>query len=239
MMVLRDKTSHNCACWVICFRWRYIKNNKFVKYQTIPKLMLTSSKLQASLIVCCCCCCCDLTGSNLCFPLSCFILSYWSQCATVGRVRIAAATGMNRRCGGNVGHVAKSDRSGLRRGRLMMLMWIILSSSLSLMVDGQMKISPETWVTLGIENPKSYTSQWTQTVPENPHRKQRAGIWQHLSFRLAQVKVITSPVISGYSPVDTCNQCPACGPTFDRLISGVLLGLYGHLWGVKTFKKLF
>ncbi|XP_056878963.1 voltage-dependent calcium channel subunit alpha-2/delta-4 isoform X2 [Takifugu flavidus] len=62
---------------------------------------------------------------------------------------------MKRWCGGNTGHVAKSDRSGLCRGRLMMLMWIILSSSLSLMVDGQMKISPETvqqWaVTFGKE----------------------------------------------------------------------------------------
>ncbi|KAI9533633.1 Voltage-dependent calcium channel subunit alpha-2/delta-4 [Dissostichus eleginoides] len=34
--------------------------------------------------------------------------------------------------------------SGPRRGRLMMLLWIILSSSLCRMVDGQMKISPET-----------------------------------------------------------------------------------------------
>lgn len=184
--------------------------------------MLASSNLQASLILCCCCCC-DLTGSNLCFPLSHFILSDRTQCATVGRVRIAAATGMNCWCGGNTGHVAKSDRSGLCRGRLMMLMWIILSSSLSLMVDGQMKISPETWVTLGLENPKSdFISQWNQTVPENPYRTQHAGIWQHLSFRLAQIKVITSPVVSGHSPVDTCNQCPSCGPTFDRLISVVL-----------------
>uniref|UniRef100_H3CQ56 Calcium voltage-gated channel auxiliary subunit alpha2delta 4 n=1 Tax=Tetraodon nigroviridis TaxID=99883 RepID=H3CQ56_TETNG len=47
-------------------------------------------------------------------------------------------------CRGNAGHVGKSDRSGLCRGRLMMLMWIILSSSLSPMVDSQMKISPET-----------------------------------------------------------------------------------------------
>lgn len=144
------------------------KNSKFVKYQVAMKLMLASSKLQASLILCCCCC--DLTGSNLCFPLSHFILSYRSQCATVGRVRIAAATGMKRWCGGNTGHVAKSDRSGLCRGTLMMLMWIILSSSLSLMVDGQMKISPETWVTLGLENPESdFISQWNQTVPENPY----------------------------------------------------------------------
>ncbi|KAF3859174.1 hypothetical protein F7725_021573 [Dissostichus mawsoni] len=34
--------------------------------------------------------------------------------------------------------------SGPHRGRLMMLLWIILSSSLCRMVDGQMKISPET-----------------------------------------------------------------------------------------------
>ncbi|XP_033989214.1 voltage-dependent calcium channel subunit alpha-2/delta-4 [Trematomus bernacchii] len=37
-----------------------------------------------------------------------------------------------------------SRGSGPRRGRLMMLLWIILSSSLCRMVDGQMKISPET-----------------------------------------------------------------------------------------------
>ncbi|XP_028304175.1 voltage-dependent calcium channel subunit alpha-2/delta-4 isoform X2 [Gouania willdenowi] len=45
---------------------------------------------------------------------------------------------------GNAGNASKSGRSGPHRRRLMMLMWIILSSSLCLMVDGQMKISPET-----------------------------------------------------------------------------------------------
>lgn len=45
------------------------------------------------------------------------------------------------------------------------------------MVDGQMKISPETWVTLGLENPKpDFMSQWNQTAPENPYRTQHAGI---------------------------------------------------------------
>lgn len=58
---------------------------------------------------------------------------------------IAAAAGMNRWSWGNAGNACKSDRSGPHRGgRLMMLLWIILSSSLCLMVDGQMKISPET-----------------------------------------------------------------------------------------------
>lgn len=134
-------------------------------------LMSASFQLHANLILCCCCCC-DLTLSNLCFPLSHFILSYRSQCATVGRVQIAAATGMKRWCRGDTGHVSKSDRSGLCRGRLMMLMWIILSSSLSLMVDGQMKISPETWVTLGLEKPKSdFICQWTKLSPgANPIR---------------------------------------------------------------------
>ncbi|XP_010764941.1 voltage-dependent calcium channel subunit alpha-2/delta-4-like, partial [Notothenia coriiceps] len=48
--------------------------------------------------------------------------------------RATTAAGMNRWSWG----------SGPRRGRLMMLLWIILSSSLYRMVDGQMKISPET-----------------------------------------------------------------------------------------------
>ncbi|CAJ1054877.1 voltage-dependent calcium channel subunit alpha-2/delta-4 isoform X3 [Xyrichtys novacula] len=59
-------------------------------------------------------------------------------------MQIAAAAGMNCWSPGNVGNASKSDRSGPCRGRLMMLLWIILSSSMCLMVDGQMKISPET-----------------------------------------------------------------------------------------------
>ncbi|XP_027127953.1 voltage-dependent calcium channel subunit alpha-2/delta-4 [Larimichthys crocea] len=59
-------------------------------------------------------------------------------------MQIVAAVGMNLWSWGNAGNANKSDRSGPRRGRLMMLLWIILSSSLCLMVDGQMKISPET-----------------------------------------------------------------------------------------------
>ncbi|XP_059181702.1 voltage-dependent calcium channel subunit alpha-2/delta-4 [Centropristis striata] len=59
-------------------------------------------------------------------------------------MQITAAAGMNRWSWGSTGNVSKSDRSGPRRGRLMMLLWIILSSSLCLMVDGQMKLSPET-----------------------------------------------------------------------------------------------
>ncbi|XP_067346483.1 voltage-dependent calcium channel subunit alpha-2/delta-4 isoform X4 [Channa argus] len=42
------------------------------------------------------------------------------------------------------GNANKLDRSGPHRGKLMMPMWIILFSSLCLVVDGQMKISPET-----------------------------------------------------------------------------------------------
>ncbi|XP_041833562.1 voltage-dependent calcium channel subunit alpha-2/delta-4 isoform X2 [Melanotaenia boesemani] len=49
---------------------------------------------------------------------------------------------MSRWSWGNGGNAIKSDRSGPHRRRLMMLMWIILS--LCLMVDGQMKIPPET-----------------------------------------------------------------------------------------------
>ncbi|XP_031169234.1 voltage-dependent calcium channel subunit alpha-2/delta-4 isoform X5 [Sander lucioperca] len=59
-------------------------------------------------------------------------------------MQVAAAAGMNRWSWGNCGNASKSDKSGLHRGRLMMLLWIILSSSLCLMVDGQMKLSPET-----------------------------------------------------------------------------------------------
>ncbi|XP_040886098.1 voltage-dependent calcium channel subunit alpha-2/delta-4 isoform X2 [Toxotes jaculatrix] len=59
-------------------------------------------------------------------------------------MQIAAAAGMNRWSLGNAGNASKSDRSGPHRGKLMMLMWIILFSSLCLMVDGQMKIPPET-----------------------------------------------------------------------------------------------
>ncbi|XP_024913029.1 voltage-dependent calcium channel subunit alpha-2/delta-4 [Cynoglossus semilaevis] len=58
---------------------------------------------------------------------------------------------MNRRSPGNTGNTIKWDRSRLQRGSvLMMLLWIILSSSLVLMTDGQMKIPPETvqqWAT--------------------------------------------------------------------------------------------
>lgn len=67
-----------------------------------------------------------------------------SQCATVGPMQTAAAAGMKCRGCGSAGNASKWDRSGLQGGRQMMLLWIILSSSLSLMVDGQMKIAPET-----------------------------------------------------------------------------------------------
>ncbi|XP_028426785.1 voltage-dependent calcium channel subunit alpha-2/delta-4 isoform X1 [Perca flavescens] len=59
-------------------------------------------------------------------------------------MQIAAAAGMNRWSWGTAGNASKSDKSGPHRGRLMMLLWIILSSSLCRMVDGQMKLSPET-----------------------------------------------------------------------------------------------
>ncbi|MED6293365.1 Voltage-dependent calcium channel subunit alpha-2/delta-4, partial [Characodon lateralis] len=44
----------------------------------------------------------------------------------------------------NAGNAIKLGRSGPRRRRLMLLMWIMLSGSLCLMVDSQMKIPPET-----------------------------------------------------------------------------------------------
>lgn len=81
----------------------------------------------------------DRSTTNLSFRCPNFIFFSWNQCATIGRMQIAAATGMNRWSCGNAGKASKLDRSGL-----VMLLWIILSSSLSLMVDGQMKISPET-----------------------------------------------------------------------------------------------
>ncbi|XP_044198970.1 voltage-dependent calcium channel subunit alpha-2/delta-4 [Thunnus albacares] len=59
-------------------------------------------------------------------------------------MQIAAAAGMNRWSWGNTGNARKPERSGPHQGRLMMLLWIILSSSLCLMVEGQMKIPPET-----------------------------------------------------------------------------------------------
>lgn len=96
---------------------------------------------------------CDLSTSYLTLCCPNFILFSWSQRATIaGLMQIAAAAGMNRWSWGNAGNACKSDRSGLKRGRLMMLLWIILSSSLCLMVDGQMKISPETWVQLHKKN---------------------------------------------------------------------------------------
>ncbi|XP_047431282.1 voltage-dependent calcium channel subunit alpha-2/delta-4 isoform X2 [Mugil cephalus] len=61
-----------------------------------------------------------------------------------GLMPIAAAAGMKHQCLGNAGNAIKLDRSGPHGARPMMLMWIILSSSLCLMVDGQMKIPPET-----------------------------------------------------------------------------------------------
>ncbi|XP_030295537.1 voltage-dependent calcium channel subunit alpha-2/delta-4 isoform X1 [Sparus aurata] len=67
------------------------------------------------------------------------------QRATIaGLMQIAAAAGMNGWSWGNAGNASKSERSGPHRGKLMMLLWIILSSSLFLMVDGQLRISPET-----------------------------------------------------------------------------------------------
>ncbi|XP_068163481.1 voltage-dependent calcium channel subunit alpha-2/delta-4 [Antennarius striatus] len=57
---------------------------------------------------------------------------------------IAAAAGMNSQSWGSTGNASNSHRSGPHRARLMMLLWIILSSSMCLMVDGQMKIPPET-----------------------------------------------------------------------------------------------
>nr|XP_040031281.1 voltage-dependent calcium channel subunit alpha-2/delta-4 isoform X2 [Gasterosteus aculeatus aculeatus] len=61
--------------------------------------------------------------------------------ATIGGpVRIAAAAGMKSRIRGDAGNGSKWDRSGKK----MLLMWIIFSSSLCLMVEGQMKLSPET-----------------------------------------------------------------------------------------------
>nr|XP_019947682.1 PREDICTED: voltage-dependent calcium channel subunit alpha-2/delta-4-like [Paralichthys olivaceus] len=59
-------------------------------------------------------------------------------------MQIAAAAEMNRWGPGRAGNATKSYGSGPRGGRLMMLVWIILFSSLCLMVDGQMKIPPET-----------------------------------------------------------------------------------------------
>ncbi|XP_032360672.1 voltage-dependent calcium channel subunit alpha-2/delta-4 isoform X2 [Etheostoma spectabile] len=60
-------------------------------------------------------------------------------------MQVVAAAGMNRWSWGNAGNASKSDKSGPHRGRLMMLLlWIILLSSLCRMVDGQMKLSPET-----------------------------------------------------------------------------------------------
>nr|XP_043878240.1 voltage-dependent calcium channel subunit alpha-2/delta-4 isoform X2 [Solea senegalensis] len=56
-------------------------------------------------------------------------------------MQMAAAAGM--KCW-NAGNATKWDKSWPQRGRLMMLMWIILSGSLCLTVDGQMKIPPET-----------------------------------------------------------------------------------------------
>lgn len=91
---------------------------------------------------------CDLSTPNLSSRCPYLIHSPPSQCATIGRLQIAAAAGMNRWSCGNAGNARKSDRRGLQRGKLMMMLWIILSSSWSLMVDGQMRISPETWVTL-------------------------------------------------------------------------------------------
>ncbi|XP_054910671.1 voltage-dependent calcium channel subunit alpha-2/delta-4 isoform X2 [Poeciliopsis prolifica] len=59
-------------------------------------------------------------------------------------MQIATAAWMSCCSLGNAGNAIKLCRSGPRRRRLMMLMWIILSGSLCLMVDGQMKIPPET-----------------------------------------------------------------------------------------------
>ncbi|XP_037551809.1 voltage-dependent calcium channel subunit alpha-2/delta-4 [Nematolebias whitei] len=59
-------------------------------------------------------------------------------------MQVAAAARISHWRTGKGGNAIKSDQSGPHKKRLMMLMWIILSSSLFLVVDGQMKISPET-----------------------------------------------------------------------------------------------
>ncbi|KAF7652627.1 hypothetical protein LDENG_00094100 [Lucifuga dentata] len=57
---------------------------------------------------------------------------------------IRTTTGMNcRSCWRSSGNASNLEQSRPQRGRLMLLLWIILSSSLCLIVDGQMKISPE------------------------------------------------------------------------------------------------
>ncbi|XP_070405072.1 voltage-dependent calcium channel subunit alpha-2/delta-4 isoform X2 [Nothobranchius furzeri] len=59
-------------------------------------------------------------------------------------MQMAAAAQMSRWSMGKAGNAIKSHISGPCGRRLVVLMWIILSSSLCLMVDGQMKIPPET-----------------------------------------------------------------------------------------------
>uniref|UniRef100_A0A1A8PWE8 Calcium channel, voltage-dependent, alpha 2/delta subunit 4a n=1 Tax=Nothobranchius rachovii TaxID=451742 RepID=A0A1A8PWE8_9TELE len=56
---------------------------------------------------------------------------------------MAAAAQMSRWSMGKAGNAIKSHRSGPCGRTLVVLMWIILSSSLCLMVEGQMKIPPE------------------------------------------------------------------------------------------------
>ncbi|XP_076015075.1 voltage-dependent calcium channel subunit alpha-2/delta-4 isoform X2 [Genypterus blacodes] len=56
----------------------------------------------------------------------------------------ATAAGMKCRCWPSAGYGSKLEGSVRRRGRPTLPLWIILTSSLCLMVDGQMKISPET-----------------------------------------------------------------------------------------------
>ncbi|XP_036066052.1 voltage-dependent calcium channel subunit alpha-2/delta-4 isoform X3 [Oryzias melastigma] len=59
-------------------------------------------------------------------------------------MQIAAAAGMSRWSTGKAGNAVRLERTGPRRRRLVMLMWITLFSVLCLTVDGQMKIPPET-----------------------------------------------------------------------------------------------
>uniref|UniRef100_A0A3Q3ATZ8 Calcium voltage-gated channel auxiliary subunit alpha2delta 4 n=1 Tax=Kryptolebias marmoratus TaxID=37003 RepID=A0A3Q3ATZ8_KRYMA len=84
-------------------------------------------------------------------------------------MQVAAAAQISRWCTRKGGNAIKSDRSGPRREGLMMLMWIILSSSLCLVVDGQMKIPPET------------VQQWAETFG-----KEMAA----LSFRYSGAKLL-------------------------------------------------
>ncbi|GLD73091.1 voltage-dependent calcium channel subunit alpha-2/delta-4-like isoform X1 [Lates japonicus] len=121
-------------------------------------------------------------------------------------MQIAAAAGMNCWSPGNAGNAHKSERSGPHRGKLMMLMWIILFSSLCLMVDGQMKISPETVQQWAVSFGKEITALSAKYSGAKLLQKGSSG------FQMRMVVTLMPETEIGISTATSprCGNCGGC-----------------------------